>query len=460
MASPSAGIEIVRDDLEIRPEEKAPRKESSVGDSSAQNDGTNATSSSPRGSDQVESFLVRLLQDPSLLPNSDAATLRFSLLATRRSPLANLDASETNAQRRTRAFSMPLPSFRPMQNRGIVQSVSMTVQTAKEFALVADMPRCVAVRPMANNGNDVDPDKSLLPDETDDLQWRFDVDPTHQMPQLAGFLPPRRPQIGLDARYIVALQGDAIRLVSEFRIAAGAGLNGRLPISVALEDKQPEQAEGADVLDDSLAPDQLTEIDQWTVTVDDTPALVRRESDGTIAVISPLLRSGRHRVVIESRIPVPLTMLVGEADSEEASPVDVVEDGSSPVNGGPETESPNMGSNRWNVLLPRPSDDVLNWVGDVRLRLLGNREITPRLDRESTFTDWPANRLFASTPNRDVESTRKIADDAGDSSAGSQSTEDDWPLDVVDPNAERIEYRLQQLPRRGVKIRLSRNDVT
>lgn len=151
------------------------------------------------------------------------------------------------------------------------------------------------------------------------LENRYALPDISQPCNLAGFLLSERPRIAYQAEADITLVGN--QLVEEIRwvVYPQGGLRGRLPIAwgrAAAEDNSQSGGAVVKLGNDTAAESRFpVPPGQWTVTVDDSPATLRRDEPSGQSIYSDLLAAGPHRVRLRRSRELPAALFT-DADSK------------------------------------------------------------------------------------------------------------------------------------------------
>lgn len=185
--------------------------------------------------------------------------------------------------------------------------------------------------------------------------------------RLTGFLVTERPGVSFQAEAELSIQGNQLVEVIHWTLYPRSRLRGRLPI---LWDEETAERvavatateDGPGVRDTAGLTGRLATLPLWSVTVDDTPAVLRASPGGEYVILSEALSSGPHRVRLRRarEIPEELWGLGGEEFSYQLS----------------------------GVVMPRPGVSDLSLLGPMPLRLRAEQglELTSR-DGQSRWSD-------------------------------------------------------------------------
>jgi len=169
----------------------------------------------------------------------------------------------------------------------------LTVVSQNDSRFVVDLPASVGVgevvrRAIATVGN------VAANDDTFD-ENRFTLPDLTQATKLKGYLVRERPSLSVLVDAEVSIVADRVTEVVNWTIYPQGGLRGRLPISWGEPIEQPESTTANESVD-GIDTVRLSPLAEWTVMVDDAPAVVRMDADGRYQIYSDRLSSGPHRI--------------------------------------------------------------------------------------------------------------------------------------------------------------------
>jgi hypothetical protein len=140
---------------------------------------------------------------------------------------------------------------------------------------------------------------------------RYALPDISQPGKLAGFLVTERPRISFQAEADVGIAGNQLVEILDWTVYPQGSLRGRLPIL---------WGRGGESADDSAAGGEIPSStdgevvyrmsagNPWTVTVDNTPAVLQSNADGEYAVYSELLAGGPHQVRFRRSRELPVAV--------------------------------------------------------------------------------------------------------------------------------------------------------
>jgi len=139
---------------------------------------------------------------------------------------------------------------------------------------------------------------------------RYALPDISQPGKLAGFLVTERPRISYQAEAEVGIAGNQLVEVLDWTVYPQGSLRGRLPI---LWGRGGDGGDAATTGDKSLSTDgevvyRMPAGNPWTVTVDNTPAVLQANADGEYAVYSELLAGGPHQVRFRRSRELPVAV--------------------------------------------------------------------------------------------------------------------------------------------------------
>jgi len=190
------------------------------------------------------------------------------------------------------------------------------------------------------------------------VENRYSLPDIAQPGRVAGFLVVERPRISYQADAEISISGNELVEELDWVIYPQGGLRGRLPIAWGRGDLVGTTAEvAAESGDGATGGNSSTAVEGekiyrlpagplWTVTVDDTPAVLRATAEGEYSIYSELLASGPHRVRFQRSRELPAAIFT-----------DTLAAGQHRIAG---------------VELPRPGVSDVNLRGPMSLRLRGD----------------------------------------------------------------------------------------
>ncbi len=196
---------------------------------------------------------------------------------------------------------------------------------------------------------------------------RYALPDISQPGRLVGFLVTERPGISFQAEVELSIEGNQLIEVIHWTLYPRSRLRGRLPI--IWEEEQPIEPSGDPIKGDDptvKAGDgkvhRLASAPLWSVTVDDSPAVLRSGVGGDHAILSEALASGPHRIRLRRSRELPPELLAMEASE--------------------------AGQRLAGLVLPRPEVSDLSLLGPIAIRLRSDRglELTSR-DSQSRWSD-------------------------------------------------------------------------
>lgn len=196
---------------------------------------------------------------------------------------------------------------------------------------------------------------------------RYALPDISQPGRLVGFLVTERPGISFQAEVELSIEGSQMVEVIHWTLYPRSRLRGRLPI--VWDEEQPIEPNGelaksgdptAKVGDEKAH--RLASVPLWSVTVDDSPAVLRTGVGGDHAVLSETLASGPHRIRLRRSRELPPELLAMKASE--------------------------AGQRLAGLMLPRPEVSDLSLLGPIAIRLRSDRglELTSR-DSQSRWSD-------------------------------------------------------------------------
>jgi len=200
---------------------------------------------------------------------------------------------------------------------------TLTVVSQNDSRFVIDLPGSIGIGEVLRRGSA--PAGSLQVAEDSVGENRYTLPDVAQPSQLVGYFVSERPSVSILADAEVSIIADRVVEVVDWTIYPQGGLRGRLPIAWG----DPSNSNPMLTLDDQavLTPDTnanlaatasatnseqevaklvLSPIAPWSVVVDDSPAVVRMDADGTYQIYSDRLAGGPHRIRFRRERSLPL----------------------------------------------------------------------------------------------------------------------------------------------------------
>jgi hypothetical protein len=140
---------------------------------------------------------------------------------------------------------------------------------------------------------------------------RYALPDISQPSRLAGFLVTERPRISFQAEAEVGIAGNQLVELLDWTVFPQGSLRGRLPI---LWGRGGDAAGEGAVAGEKSSPNdgevvyRMPTSNLWTVTVDNTPAILQANADGEYAVYSELLAGGPHQIRFRRSRELPVAM--------------------------------------------------------------------------------------------------------------------------------------------------------
>ncbi|QEG40226.1 hypothetical protein [Roseimaritima ulvae] len=246
-------------------------------------------------------------------------------------------------------IELPLPHIVSEDGGMLIQPGELTVHTEPGLALVVDL---------ADSMN-IDEQPSFQLATGSNPAFRFDVQTLAPDAKLVGFLENERPRVTLQSSASVSLEEGHLVTLVEWDLRPQRGLAGQIPLSM------PSSEDWQD----------------WSVTVDDRPAVLQETDDGQVMLVSDLLGNDQHRVRFRQ---------VRMLDPQAVLPTDI------------------------EVRLPRPGISDLSTLGEVPISLRGSpaididTEIAGRSVSDLTLDALPSRPLLIRLRPRALQQQRLV----------------------------------------------------
>ncbi len=172
-------------------------------------------------------------------------------------------------------LELPLPQLLPDDENLFLQPGVVAVETEPGLSLVVDLPRSEHIDPLPS-----------ADDEPRRPAFRFELQAGAANARLVGYLEEERPRLTLRSTAEITVEDGFLLAQTDWQLRSVRGLSGRIPLHGNLSE----------------------EWQRWTVTVDEQPAILRRDAEGSVELISSELRGEQHRVSFRKRLPLDAQM--------------------------------------------------------------------------------------------------------------------------------------------------------
>ena len=213
-------------------------------------------------------------------------------------------------------LDVPLPRIAGSANDEAIGTLpsSLTVVSQNDSRFVIDLPGSTGIGEVLRRGTSP---AGLAPIAEDALaENRYTLPDVAQPCRLVGYFVSERPSLSFLADAEVSIVADRVVEVVGWTIYPQSGLRGRLPItwgelsdlnaitpSVAVSDSIAPPVGGSSKQEDSRV--VLSPLTQWSVVVDDSPAVIRIDTDGQHQIYSDRLAGGPHSIRFRRTRPLP-----------------------------------------------------------------------------------------------------------------------------------------------------------
>ncbi|WP_145351628.1 hypothetical protein [Roseimaritima multifibrata] len=221
-------------------------------------------------------------------------------------------------------IELPLPHFISDDDTLLIQPGELDVHTDPGLTLVVDLADSI----------NVDEQPSYIDSEEQSPVLRFDVQTLAPDARLVGFLENDRPRVTLEANANITLEENQLLTVVNWKLQPQRGLSGHVPLAMPADEDWKN----------------------WSVTVDDRPAVLRENKEGGIDLVAALQGSETHAVRFTN---------IREVDAFQALPTTL------------------------SIQLPRPAINDLSILGEIPITLRGSATIDIDID----FAGRPMSEL-------------------------------------------------------------------
>ncbi len=225
---------------------------------------------------------------------------------------------------------LPLPSIASNQETLGALTSLLSVSAQSDFRFIADLTSSSGIGEVLRTfGPAGTPDPTAAAPAVaisgleSPQESRYTLPDISSPGKLVGFLVPDRPQVSYQADAEISIAGNRVVEVLNWTVYPQGGLRGRLPISWGIADpaSATEDASAAGTAaavspSNADAPPEyaLPALPLWSVTVDDTPAILRADADGSYSIYSDRLAGGPHRLRLRRSRDLPPPLTAGQAE--------------------------------------------------------------------------------------------------------------------------------------------------
>ena len=287
-----------------------------------------------------------------------------------------------------------------------VSTSTLWVLTDADYRFVADLTNCRGIGEVLRSVNQTNPQETissglgdtlkLAPAESatigagpklaqpnrgpdNSFENRYSLPDISRPSQIKGFLVNERPGVSVLVEADLSIEGSQLVEVIHWTVYPRSRLRGRLPI-VLTSEQDPlsgtNKVDESDETTDSASIHQLGISPLWSVTVDDSPAVLRGAMGGEYAILSESLSGGPHRIRFRRSRELPAEVLNASAEGSEA--VFLIA----------------------GLALPRPAATDLSLMGPMSIRL--KAEAGLELTSRDTRSRWSNDVSLPSMPNGDL----------------------------------------------------------
>jgi len=232
---------------------------------------------------------------------------------------------------------LSLPSIASNQETLGALASLLSVSAQSDYRFIADLTASSGIGEVLRNSGTSGPADPTAPAPATGVvisgleapqESRYTLPNISSPGKLVGFLVPDRPQVSYQADAEISIAGNRVVEVLNWTVYPQSGLRGRLPISWGIAG--PAAAEGAAGDEPANAmgspsaetppsaeasPEYaLPALPLWSVTVDDTPAILRADADGSYSIYSDRLGGGPHRLRLRRSRDLPPALTAGQAE--------------------------------------------------------------------------------------------------------------------------------------------------
>ncbi len=246
-------------------------------------------------------------------------------------------------------IELPLPHILADDDSMLIQPGQLTVRTEPGLTLVVDL----------GDSTNVDEQPLYQDADANDPTLRFNVQTLAADAKLVGFLENDRPRVTLQASASVAIEEGNLLTIVDWNLRPQRGLAGKIPLAMSAADGW----------------------ENWSVTVNERPAVIRPNEDGQVFLLSDQLSGDMHQVRFRNQRPLD-----------------------------PQTTLPTT----LEVMLPRPGIADLSTLGEVPITLRGSTAIEVDTDvagrsvSELTLDALPSRPLEIRLRRRAMQQQRLV----------------------------------------------------